>query len=298
MTGDPDGTAVGYPDLLNRDRAEVISTLRSGSHLLCCLDFDGTLAPIVDDPDEATLPPATERVLARLHDEPDVTVAIVSGRSVLDLRSRVELPVTLVGNHGLERLDRASADTRGPDRSGSTESVAGAFRPVVHPLAAAAVPRIEACAATLETVLAPLPNIRVESKRLTGTVHYRTAPAPVAQLCRQLTVDVVERFGDERLSLSHGDEIVEFGPAIEWGKGDAVELLRNEHPRGTRILVCGDDTTDEDAFRALRRSDVGVRVGDRTRSTARYRTDSPRTVREFLDQLAAPVLSETVACGD
>ncbi|AGB16137.1 trehalose-phosphatase [Halovivax ruber XH-70] len=297
MTGGRDRTAVGYPDPLDRDRAEVISTLRSGPHLLCCLDFDGTLAPIVDDPDEATLPPGTEQVLARLHEAPDVTVAIVSGRSVLDLRSRVELPVTLVGNHGLERLDRPSADTRGSDRSGPTDSVAGASRPVVHPLAAAAIPRIEACAATLETVLAPLPNVRVESKRLTGTVHYRTAPAPVAQLCRRLTVDVVERVGDERLSLSHGDEIVEFGPAIEWGKGDAVELLRSEQPSGTRVLVCGDDTTDEDAFRSLRRSDVGVRVGERTRSAAQYRTESPSTVRAFLDRLAGSISSKTVASG-
>ncbi|MFW6264140.1 MAG: trehalose-phosphatase, partial [Cyanobacteriota bacterium] len=62
---------------------------------------------------------------------------------------------------------------------------------------------------------------------------------------------------------------------MDWGKGDAVELLRAELPGDAIALVCGDDTTDEDAFRVLDGDDIGILVGPPRSSRGTYRTNSP-----------------------
>lgn len=271
MTTPPTETAATVPTPLDDRWSELRRRFEAASHLLCCLDFDGTLAPIVEDPDEARVPDETRRTLERLHADPNVTVAIVSGRSVPDLRRRIDLPVSLIGNHGLERYDPP-----GLDGSGTT----------VHPLAAAAIPRIDTCCGVLETALDAIPNAAVEHKRLTGTVHYRTVPEPLQPTCKWLAIEVIERIGGDRLSISEGNAIVEFGPAIDWGKGDAVELLRAEHAQDAVVLVCGDDTTDEDAFRVLDGADIGIQVGQPRPSHGTYRTASPATLARFLERVA------------
>ncbi|MFC3958233.1 trehalose-phosphatase [Halovivax cerinus] len=268
------------PRRLSNPTSRLGPTLENASHLLCCLDFDGTLAPIVDDPATAVMPQATERVLDRLGSSRSITVAIVSGRSVTDLRTRVGSPAILVGNHGLERFDPGPHPPNGQSESNS------AGRHAVHPIAAAATPRIETCSGVLETVLDPIPNATVEHKGLTGTVHDRTVPESAVPVCRSLTRDVIERVGDDRVVLTEGARILEFRPAIEWDKGDAVGVLEDGHPPGTVLLYCGDDTTDEDAFRVLSDDDVGIRVGDATPSYASFRVDSPQALVGSLEWLA------------
>ena len=71
--------------------------------LALLLDYDGTLSPIVKHPDLAILPPETKKVLERLAQRPDVFIAIVSGRGVDDVKSKVGIEnITYAGNHGLE----------------------------------------------------------------------------------------------------------------------------------------------------------------------------------------------------
>lgn len=274
MTTAPNEREATIPTTLDDGYPELRRRFEAATHLLCCLDFDGTLAPIVDDPDEARIPAETRRTLERLHRHPAVTVAIVSGRSLADLRRRIDLPVSLIGNHGMERYEpAASGDSSVTGRS-------------VHPLAAAAIPRIEACFGILEPVLDSIPNAAVEYKGLTGTVHYRNVPKPLQPTCKRLAADALERFGGGQLSISEGNAIVEFGPAIDWGKGDAVELLRSERPANTAVLVCGDDTTDEDAFRAVGSDGITVRVGPAEPSYGTYRTASPTTLARLLQWVA------------
>jgi trehalose 6-phosphate phosphatase len=85
-------------------RAEVLRQARDDAGgLLVGLDFDGTLAPIVPIPDDAQMPEHTRSIIERLASRSDTRVAIVSGRGLADLRSRVPLAnVYFAGNHGLE----------------------------------------------------------------------------------------------------------------------------------------------------------------------------------------------------
>ena len=238
--------------------------LADAESVTLCLDFDGTLAPIVEDPDAATVPPATASALEALLDRPGVEVAVVSGRGLEDLRERVPVEgCALAGNHGLEIA-------RDGDRW-------------VHP----EVDR-EALERVRETVadrVADVPGCHVEDKRLTATVHFRRADVG----SEEISPLVEEAVADEpTLETSDGRQIVEVRPAVEWDKGHAVRELVEE---GSTAIYVGDDTTDEDAFRVLEElpgGGIGVLVGDGP-SAAEFRVHDVDGVRAFLEWLADAV---------
>ncbi|SIS00190.1 trehalose-phosphatase [Natronorubrum thiooxidans] len=261
------------PRPIDEHRDRIRSRLASASRLLLCLDFDGTLAPIVDDPDAAAPTPENEAAVASLATEPAVSTAIVSGRALADVRDRIDGPKTYAGNHGLE-LSRHGSVT-------------------VHPVARQRMSRLEAVCETLETVLEPIPNCRIENKRLTGTVHVRSVPASVRSVVRRQTHAVVDRLGDGSLEVSTGKRIFEIGPSVSWDKGDAVALIASEMPSETVPIYIGDDVTDESAFRTVEPDGIGIRVSGDEPSAASYRVDSPTavaTVLNWLDSVGVDLL--------
>ncbi|AGB38975.1 trehalose-phosphatase [Natronococcus occultus] len=254
------------PKPVDELRPRVRSELADASELLLCLDFDGTLAPIVEDPDEAEPTDRVEDVLDAITTEPEVTTAVVSGRALADVRERVDGPRIYAGNHGLE-LERG-------------DSVA------VHPVARKRGARIDAVCEVLEVALDPVPNAHIENKRLTATVHFRSVPEPARPQVRRLTREAVSRFGGDGLELSDGKAILEIGPAIDWGKGNAVEMLIADGADGTLPVYIGDDVTDESAFGAVEPDGIGVRVGDDAPTAASGRVRSPEAVADLIEWFA------------
>ncbi|WP_120243883.1 trehalose-phosphatase [Halopiger aswanensis] len=253
------------PDPLEEQLPAVRTALSNASRLLACLDFDGTLAPIVEEPDEAAPTPANEAAVEALAAESAVTTAIISGRALTDVRERIDGPSIYAGNHGLELERRGSV--------------------AVHPVARKRATRIERACETLETALEPIPNARIEDKRLTATVHVRSVPEAAHPVVERRTREVVDRFGGDALEISGGKQILEIEPSIPWGKGNAVELIDAELPEDTVALYIGDDTTDESAFRAVEPDGVGILVGDDEPSAASTRVASPADVASFLEWL-------------
>jgi trehalose 6-phosphate phosphatase len=228
--------------------------------LALCLDFDGTLAPVVEDPDAATMPARTGAALRELADDSDVDLAVVSGRGLEDLRDRVDVDCALAGNHGLEI-------GRGGDRWTHPEVDPAPLDRIVDEL--------------LERV-ADVEGCHVEDKHLTATVHVRRADVgreDVRPLVRSAVADA------PGVEVVDGRQIVEVRPSVDWDKGDAVrELVEDD----AVAIYLGDDTTDEDAFRALEDlpgGGVGVLVGDRP-SAAEFRVHDVDGVRAFLEWLA------------
>ncbi|WP_339106335.1 trehalose-phosphatase [Haloterrigena salinisoli] len=266
------------PRPVETERERIRSRLTAGSRVCCCLDFDGTLAPIVEDPDAAAPTAENEAAVASLAADPAVSTAVVSGRALSDVRDRIDGPSIYAGNHGLE-LER-------------NDSVA------VHPVARKRAARIDEVCGILESVLEPIPNARIENKRLTGTVHYRSVPSAMRPIVRRRTHAVVDRFGGDALEVSSGKRILEIGPSIPWGKGNAVALIAADMPPGTVPIYIGDDVTDESAFRTVEPDGIGIRVGGDEPSAASYRLDSPDAVARFLEWLesiTAETLERTVS---
>jgi trehalose 6-phosphate phosphatase len=217
------------------------------------LDVDGVLAPIVERPDDAAVPPETRPELARLAAR-YALVACVSGRSGVEARRIVGVEgLVYAGAHGLE-LD--------PDAERWVEP-------------------LRAFAATVDWPY--------EDKRLTGTFHYRTARDERA--ARATLERVADRAREAGLVPRWGRKVLELRPPVEAHKGTAVRRLLAE--RGLRrALYAGDDTTDLDAFAALDGLELAVRVAvasdegpPELREAADVVVDGPAELRELLERL-------------
>jgi trehalose 6-phosphate phosphatase len=188
-------------------------------------DLDGTLAPIVEEPDGAQPLPGAVAALTALTARLAV-VAVISGRAPDDARRRLGTDRLLViGNHGQERLDP------GEER-------------------AALSPELAQAAQAIQAVLARVPpeeGVWVDDKGPSATIHYRSTPEPAAAAER-----IAAALGDvshDGLTLRPGRMSWELRAAGSADKGTAVAQLVSRH--GLRgLVVLGDDVTDLDMFRA------------------------------------------------
>lgn len=233
--------------------------------LALCLDFDGTLAPIVADPDEATLPDESRHHLTELAENPTVEIAVISGRALEDIRSRVDVDgIKYAGNHGFEL-----------QQAGKTW---------VHPGVEPHRTALERTCNRLEQELEPLPGCFVEDKRATATVHHRQASTEDGSLAIAIVQDIVE--SEDGLSMNVDNQAVEIRPEIDRHKGDAVEELI-EIDSDTLVVYLGDAETDVDAFRtlaAINDETVHVAVGSDLPASG-YHLESPADVQAFLHWL-------------
>ena len=224
------------------------------------LDVDGTLVEIVDRPDLVTLSPGLVPLLARLHDQLDGALALVSGRTLESL-DRIFAPLTLsaAGQHGLE-LRRADGTIIRHDAPPD---------PLIE------VDRL------LTQAAEAAPGLTIEHKGLAIAVHYRNADQQLGTLL-DAEARIRERFAGVIQSI-HGKKVIEFKP-VGINKATAVEALMATPPfRRRRPVFAGDDTTDEDGFSAaIRAGGVAIQVGDREPTIAQWRTP---TVRDFIDWL-------------
>lgn len=241
-------------DILSRTGRAALSSLARGQ-VLFAFDFDGTLAPLKRHPRDVRIPDA---VLRALHTLAAVApVAVVSGRSLLDLRKFFpRFSGSLIGNHGAEGLPEGRAALRSARRS------CDRWRPHLRRL-------LRSCR--------PCGNAWLEDKTYSFTLHSRS-PAALRAFRTLLSR---EASALPPLRLLPGKASVNLLPASLLHKGDAVALLlRRVHAR--KGLFVGDDETDEDVFRSGPRTLVTVRVGSRVDSQAAFRLRSQRDIVRLL----------------
>jgi len=247
--------------------AEITARAR-GKRLAVFLDYDGTLTPIVDRPEDAVMGEPMRATVMRL--AAHCMVAVVSGRDLADVRNRVGLAdLVYAGSHGF--------DIAGP---GGLEQVLPRVRE--------SMPALDAAEHSLHGALGGIDGALVERKRFTIAVHYR--------LVRETEVPAVEHAVDAALAghpglrKRHGKKVFELQPDVAWDKGAAVRWLLGAldlEGRDVLPIYVGDDLTDEDAFRALAGRGVGIAVQEAPQPTvAAYTLRDPGEVRALLAGLA------------
>lgn len=260
---------------LARHLDTILQRCRAHERCVLLLDYDGTLTPIVSHPDAARLSSTMAKVLSALAKHPRYRVAIVSGRALNDLRQRVVgNGLALAGNHGLE-----------------IEAPGGCFE---HPEVQRVRPHIRALAQALQCDLAEVPGVFIEDKGATLSVHYRAVPEAWVRTVKERLnerIRPVVQSGEVRLGT--GKAVFEVRPRVPWDKGQAVRwmvdrLRQDLPPTGVLAIYLGDDETDEDAFRVLALTGIGIVVGsNRQRSAAHYWVESVEEVERFLRALHA-----------
>ena len=224
------------------------------------LDFDGTLVDIASEPQRVVVGQALIALLGSLQRRVDGALALISGRPITDLdRQLSPLQLAAAGEHGAEIRHRPGA------LIDSHARLPGAVVSFVDGLGAA------------------LPDVLIELKAASVSVHFRNAPARQAEVERQM-----QRLQAEwpDYELLHGKMVVEFKPAAV-NKGRAIRALAAQVPfSGRRPVFIGDDTTDEEGFRAVNElGGVSIRVGARPESAALYRLADVAAVHAWLAQL-------------
>jgi trehalose 6-phosphate phosphatase len=242
------------------DLSAALAELARVPTLLVALDFDGVLAPIVQDPSTSAPLPGSAAAVAALAELPATTVAMLSGRALADLRavSGFGPPVRLVGSHGGEFDDGALVLTD-EQRSVKDELEAAVSR-----------------------IVDGEPGARVEDKPASVVVHVRGADPAVAERVLDAT-----RAGPARLpgvEATAGKAVLELA-VVQVSKGAAIDTLR-ERLSADAVLFVGDDVTDETAFVRLRPGDVGIKVGEGD-TAAGYRVGTPEDVTDVLEELLA-----------
>ena len=267
------------PDLL--DNLDAVRRLAGHRPMGLFVDIDGTISPIAPTPEQATVSPAVRRALAALAREG--TVVALTGRDTASARRVVGVAeIAYAGNHGMEWW----------------EDGATTLDPLVQPY----VGRIHRLAAHVGSALADEPGVLLEDKGPSLAIHYRLAADGAAVRERVLAV-LGGAEGAGGLSVREGKMFIEVLPPVAVNKGTAIARTVERRALAS-ALVLGDDTTDVDAFEAVRelRSSgaaeaIAVAVSgdapERLLAAADYRLADPAAVETLLTWLVGEVAGGT-----
>jgi trehalose 6-phosphate phosphatase len=240
--------------------------LRSGQRLSLFLDYDGTLTPIAPTPEQAVLSARALDLLKVLARVPGFSLAIVSGRSLPQIRSVIpRMSITIAANHGLQIVFKGRLWT--------------------HPCARRCSPVIARVRVSLKREFKHVPGIRLEDKGVVLAVHLRHVARAHWPTVKRLLRDVTDPFRGV-LRVTSGKKVLEVRPAVDWNKGEAILRLAS-HRGGETVLpvFIGDDKTDEDGFRVLGEAGLTIRVGRSRKTKAQYCASGVEEVLDFLEDI-------------
>ncbi|MCB5283755.1 trehalose-phosphatase [Arthrobacter sp. AL08] len=250
------------PLTLSPDLLAALRRVAGTEHLLVAMDFDGTMAPLVDRAGDARALPRSAAAFAALAELPRTTTALVSGRALGSLRAVAFPPAKtlLIGSHGAEAwLGPGSAPLELDD----------ARRKLLADI------RQE-----LEGIVEAAPGTLLEDKPAGVVLHTRLAADDVAEDAIAAARAVLQ--DKPGVFLKTGNRVLETS-VVHASKGEGVAFLR-QATDATATIFAGDDTTDEDALASLLPGDLGVKVGlDFTQ--AEFRVEACAYVSELLEAL-------------
>lgn len=244
------------------------------AHFLMFLDFDGTLTAIRKYPHLATLSPTSKKILKKLSNTPQIQVVFISGRSIHDLKNKINLPSAIyIGNHGLEfessKLKHVQAEAK-------------AFQKIETVLAA-----------SLKKAFRDFKKILIERKTYSITVHYRNLEPHKIKPARRILDELMLSWPEAKsLVLQPGKKVWEIRPQSLWHKGTMSlwALARFIFQVRGKVfpIYFGDDVMDELAFKALAKKGLTVKVAkypDLRISHAKCYLRTPSEVYPFLKRV-------------
>jgi trehalose-phosphatase len=237
--------------------------------ILLMLDYDGTLTPIRSHPKQAKLSAGMLNLLDRLGRSPDIILAIISGRSLINLKELVPVRgIYFAGCHGLE--------------------ISGPGIEFSHAKALGAVSHLKNLNKELGKGISKIPGVLIEDKGLSIAIHFRNVSCEGWPALKREIGRLRNKY--PALLCQSGRKVYDFRPDVRWDKGKAVEFLIDKlKAKNPFPVYMGDDDTDEDAFKAIRGRGLGILVANREkysqRSHAACRLSSIYKVKKLLESL-------------
>ncbi|KAK4571313.1 hypothetical protein RGQ29_029924 [Quercus rubra] len=261
-----------------------------GKRIVVFLDYDGTLSPIVNDPDLAFMSEKMRKAVCKVAKK--FPTAIISGRCRDKVKDFVKLSnVYYAGSHGMDIMapPRAVKSSDGKNHNIAPDKKGGE---VLFQPAKKFMPAIQKIYRILEEKTKTIQGARVEDNRFCISVHYRQVREEDYGMLEETVKSVVETY--QEFHVTEGKKVLEVRPSIEWNKGHALEYLLDTlgfSNSSTDVLpfYIGDDRSDEDAFKVIRSRGHGypIIVSSIPKDTgALYSLCDPSEVLTFLEKLA------------
>jgi trehalose-phosphatase len=246
-----------------------IKELLRNKFILLLLDYDGTLTPIVETPSKAIIRKDTRELLQKLSRSIYCKISIISGRKLEDIKNIVGIDgIIYAGNHGLE--------IEGPKIK---------FESQVSPRLKSIIRNI---ATDIQKRLSGIKGALIEDKGLTLSIHYRLVGKKDMPIFKKIISEVTSLYTvRDKIKVNAGKKVYDIKPPVKWDKGKVVLwlLARQQLISGEKNvfpIYIGDDITDEDAFKALKRKGLTVFVGKPRNSKAGYYLKNTEEVTQFL----------------
>lgn len=240
----------------NNYTTETKTQIKEADLVVLVCDFDGTLTPMPQRPEEVHMADTVRDLLVAIDKIPGVRLAIMSERPPIDLKPRMELPnCHYLCNHGLE--------ISGPEVN-HIVTVANRYRA-----------DIQRAVNTLRVQLR-VPQVVIEDRGLTAAINYRSVQEsevnPLLAKAHNLLASSVR---ERQIRIEQGRRKLEILPAVDWDRGKAVQLLFHNFraiykDKNALLLYVGDDIMDESAFRYTMQVGIPYRVSQARETFARY----------------------------
>ena len=238
--------------------------------IVLLLDFDGTLTPIVKPPNRAELSKSMRNLLIKLSKKQGFYLAILSGRTLKDIKKKIGLPnIIYGGNHGQEG------------------EIFG--KKYLFPVPDKALRALEKIQEQLNQVTGRFKGTFIQNKSLTLSFHYRLAKKQQVPEIKLLVNQMLKPYISKRLiAIIRGKKVIEITPNVNWNKGHFAALIVKKITDRIKTpplaIVIGDDTTDEKAFQKLKKQ-ITITVGKKYHSKAKYYIKNTKEVIKFLKLL-------------
>ncbi|MEK7539388.1 MAG: trehalose-phosphatase [Patescibacteria group bacterium] len=240
---------------------------KGGAVLL--LDFDGVLSAIAPTPDEAFISDENTALLKECAKR--FPVAIITGRELSDIKKKMNIKgLSYIASHGLEWEEDEKYH--------------------IKPIPKETIKTINSAKQKIKSLISCYPGMIFEDKSFMLAIHYRIMnPNLVSKFKREIKKILKPILKNNKLRLDHNLKTFELRPEIDWDKGDSV-LWAEEHfnkktGKNFRPIYIGDSLTDEDAFTALKKDGITIRVGEKKKSAARWYLRDQKEVSLFLKWL-------------
>lgn len=242
---------------------EILSQLENKIPALF-LDYDGTLTPIVSDPEKALLSDKNKKAISKLAQI--IPVAVISGRDRANVASKIGLDnLIYAGSHGYDITGPNGLDMQyGPGQE--------------------TLPLLDEAESHLKSKLADINGAMVERKKYAIAVHYRNVEDSKVGDVKKIVNDELAK--QSKLKEGLGKKIIELKPNLDWHKGKALDWILGKLDLKSEKYIpmfIGDDVTDEDALEVLKDHGIGIIVGNHDETTnANYLLNDTDEVAEFL----------------
>ncbi|CAI9092049.1 OLC1v1027198C7 [Oldenlandia corymbosa var. corymbosa] len=239
---------------------EQITNSARGKRLVLFLDYDGTLSPIVDNPDNAFMSRAMRAAVKNAAKY--FPTAIISGRSRDKVCEFVRLTeLYYAGSHGMDIMGPVQPVSK--DHKKCIRSIDNQGKEVIlFQPASEFLPMIDEVLKALIEKTKDIKGAKVENNKFCVSVHYRNVEEKYWTTIAQYVEEVMKQY--PRLRLTHGRKVLEVRPVLDWDKGKAVEFLLESlglsNSDEVLPIYIGDDRTDEDAFKVLKDSNRGYGI--------------------------------------